>query len=1066
MKRILLILVVMAITQVYGQTKIISGTVKDAEGPISAVSISVEGASIGTQTDKDGRFRLNVPPNATIILTSVGYGQKKLELTNATNYEIVLDRQDTKLQEVVVTALGISRDKKSLGYAAQTISSDEVNTIKTGNLANSLSGKAAGVQIKRNTNLGGSTNIVIRGNTSLTGDNQALFVVDGVPVNNSNFNTPGQQQNGGGFDYGNMATDINPDDVESMTILKGAAATALYGSRAGNGAIIITTKKGARRNKVSVSVNSGVTVGSIIKSTFPTFQTSYGVGYGAVYGPNRNDFFTSSDINKDGVVEYPVTPGNTYGSYGAPFDANLMVYQWDSFDPESPNYMTKTPWVAPKNGPVTFFETPFTTSNNMSVAGSSDMGSYRISYTNLHQKGLLPNGNIQRNNVAFNGSYKLSDRLTAGISGNYANTQGKGRNETGNESGGNGGNVVSVFRRYWVTNVDVQQLKELYFKTGRNITGFTGGTIDNPYWTRYQNFETDNRKRLFGNMSLKYNILDWMNVEGRISLDTYSFLQEERRNNGTLPAPGRYIRNNVNFSESNYDLMLHINKNILPDLNLNGVVGTNIRRNDYNSIYAVTNGGLVLDGLYSLSNSKDQPAAPVERAERVGVDGYYASASFGYKNTLYVDVTGRADHSSMLPADNSTYFYPSVATSFIFSELLKSTVLSYGKLRLNYAEVGSSGQPNTLVDVLDKPTPFGSVPLYSASAAKRNSSLVPERTQSVETGVELAFFKRRVGLDVSFYQTNTKNQIMPVAVSTTSGYSSKWVNAGELQNKGVEMALHATPVKTGKFSWDVTVNWAKNKSKVVSLFDGVSNLQLGSLQGGVTINATIGQAYGTIMGTDFILLDDKKVINQTTGEFMRTSTSNNIIGNITPNWNGGFSNEFSYKNFNLSFLIDMQKGGDVFSSDISTGNRSGLYDYTAGNNELGNPIRNSLANGGGIILEGVDPTGKPNAVRTPMDNYTNALGSVKAPQAYFIFDASYIKLRELAISYNIPVKTLAKAKITGAQISLIGSNMWIIHKNLPFADPEAGASSGNLQGGQTGVLPTTRDMGINLKLNF
>ena len=1066
MNRILLLFFLFAFSQANAQNKVITGTVKGPDGPIPGVSVSVEGTGAGTQTDSNGNFRISTTPNAVLLLSYIGYESKKVKVTNLNEYTIVLDNDDKKMQEVVVTALGISREKKSLGYAAQTISGDDVSTVKTGNIVNSLSGKAAGVQIKRNTNMGGSTNIVIRGNKSLTGDNQALFVVDGVPVNNSNFNTSGQQTNGGGFDYGNMASDINPDDVESMTVLKGAAATALYGSRAANGAIIITTKKGAKRNKVIVSVNSGVTVGSIIKSTFPTFQNKYGVGYGAVYGPGANDFFTSADIDGDGVAEYPVTPSATYGSYGAAFDPNLMVYQWDAYDPESPNYMKKTPWVAPKNGPITFFETPVTSSNNLSIAGSNELGNYRLSYTNFYQKGLLPNGNIKRNNVAFNGSYKVTDKLIASVSGNYANTAGRGRNETGNESGVNGGNVVSVFRRYWVANVDVQQLKDMYFKTGRNITGFTNGTIYNPYWTRYENQQSDDRNRLFGNVGLTYNVLDWLNVEGRVSLDTYTFLQEERRNNGTLPAVGRYIRNNVNFSEVNYDLMARFNKDVLDKLNISGVIGTNIRRNEYNSIYAVTNGGLVLNGLYSLSNSKDLPAAPEERAEKIGVDGYYGAVSFGYNNMLYVDLTGRADHSSMLPAENSTYFYPSVATSFIFSQLIKSNALSYGKLRLNYAEVGSSGQPNTLNDVLEKPTPFGSAPLYSVSTAKRNASLLPERTQSIEAGLEMSFFKRRLGLDVSVFKTNTKNQIMPVAVSTATGYTSKWVNAGEVENKGLEISLTGTPLKKSNFSWDVTVNWAKNKSKVVSLFDGVNNLQLGSLQGGVTVNATIGQAYGALMGTDFIYFNGQREINQVNGEYKRTNTSNNIIGNITPDWNGGISNRFSYKNFSLSFLIDMQKGGDVFSSDISTGNRSGLYDYTAGTNELGNPIRNTLANGGGIILEGVDATGKLNTVRTPMDNYTNALGSVKAPTAYFVFDASYIKVREVSFSYNLPIKLLSKVKIAAAQLSIIGSNLWIIHKNLPFADPEAGASSGNLQGGQTGVLPTTRDLGINLKLTF
>lgn len=1048
--------------QATAQTKLINGIVKDGEGPLNGVSITVAGGLAGAQTDKNGRFQITAPSNATLIFSYQGHITQKVEVTGQANLNILLTREDKQLQEVVVTALGITREKKSLGYASQAIGAEDVSTVKTGNITNSLSGKVAGVQIKRNTNMGGSTNVVIRGNKSLTGDNQALFVVDGIPVNNSNFNTSGQQQSSGGYDYGNMATDINPDDVESVNVLKGAAATALYGSRASNGAIIITTKSGGKKGRTSIDINSGVTLGFVDKSTFPKFQDKYGVGYGAVYGVNRNDFFEERDINGDGILDKITTLA--YGSYGAPYDPNLLVYQWNSFDPESPYYLKKTPWVAPRNGPITFFETPVTTTNNLSLSGSNDRGNFRLSYTNYSQKGLLPHSLLKRNNFTVNGSFKITDKLTASVSGNFSVSDGLGRNETGNESGNNGGNVVSVFRRYWVTNVDVQELKDIYFKTKRNVTGFTGGTIDNPYWTRYENYETDKRSRLFGNMSLKYNLLSWLNAEGRVSVDTYSYLQEERRNNGTLNGVGRYIRNNVNFSETNYDLMLNFNKNLTDKLNISGVLGTNTRRNNLNSIYAVTNGGLVLDRLYSLSNSKDLPAAPAEVAERIGVDGYYGAVSFGYNSLVYLDVTGRSDHSSTLPANNSTYFYPSVATSFIFSELIKSEALSFGKLRLNYAEVGSSGTANSLVDVLNKPTPFGSVPLYSVSSVKRNPNLVPESSQSYEAGLEMSFFKRRLGIDLSLYKTNTKNQIIPVAISTTSGYSSKYVNAGEVENKGIEVALNGTPVKTSRFSWDVTVNWARNRSKVLYLFDGVENLQLGSF--GVTVNARAGQPYGTIMGTDFVYVNGQRQINQTTGEYVRTTASNNIIGNITPDWNGGVINKLNYKNISLSFLVDMQHGGDVFSADISTGNRSGLYDYTAGVNELGKPIRNSLANGGGIILKGVDASGKPNTVRTPMDNYTNALGSVKAPQAYFIYDASYVKLREVALSYRLPARLISRVRLTGAQLALVGSNVWIIHKNLPFGDPEAGQSSGNLQGNQTGVMPTTRDLGVNLKLQF
>src|SRR5690606_34568867 len=419
-----------------------------------------------------------------------------------------------------------------------------------------------------------------------------------------------------------------------------------------------------------------------------------------------------------------------------------------------------------------------------------------------------------------------------------------------------------------------------------------------------------------------------------------------------------------------------------------------IRRTHLSSIYAETNGGLVLPGLYSLSNSLNLPPAPVDNVEKVGVDGFYGLATFGYDNLIYMDLTGRFDHSSTLPADNSTYFYPSISSSFIFSNLVENNWLSFGKFRLNYAEVGSSAPANSLVDVLYKPTPFGSVPLYGTNPTKNNENLLPETTVSVEAGLEMRFFNSRIGMDLSLYKTNSKDQIIPVAISSATGYSSKFVNAGEIENKGIEIALDGAIIPTGDFQWRANVNWSKNQSMVLSLFDGATNLQLGSVSG-VTINATVGQPYGTIMGTDYIYVDGKPLINQTTGAFERTSTSNNVIGNITPDWTASITNSLTYANVDLTLLIDIQTGVHVLSNDISTGNRGGLYAWSVGLNDLGNPIRSSLADGGGILLEGVAPDGSPNTVRTAMDHYQNATGSTRAPQAYFIYDASYVKLREV-----------------------------------------------------------------------
>ncbi len=1045
----------------------ITGTVADQAGiPLLGANILIKGTSQGSQTDFDGNFSIEAEIGDVLVISYIGFRSTEVEVTGSGPISITLVEDSSQLDEVVVTAMGISREKKSLGYATQEIEGEDVNRTPTDNVVNALSGKIAGVQIKRGTNLGGSTNVVIRGSTSLTGDNQALFVVDGVPLSNSNFNTADQQNGTGGFDYGNMASDINPNDIKSINVLKGAAATALYGSRATNGAVIITTKSGAGvSQKPTVTINTSVTTGWIDKSTWPDFQYEYGTGYGAVYGSSGNSFFVDTDVDGDGVLDR-VTPATAYGSYGAPFDPNLLVYQWDSFYEGSPYYMQPTPWVAPNSKLIDFFETPVTTTTSIAVAGGSENATYRIAYTRFNQDGIMPNSKLNRDNVSINTTFDITEKLSVGGSANYILTDALGRNRTGNETGANAQNVISSMRKYWAMNVGIDELKAAYFNTGNNVDPFMGGTIDNPYWVVYENYQNDSRSRVFGNVFVKYKLADWLNVEGRVSLDTYSFIQEERNNEGTAGAVGRYSRRNINFSEENYDLMINFNKHITDKLNISGVLGTNIRRTHLSSIYAETNGGLVLPGLYSLSNSLDLPPAPIENVEKVGVDGFYGLASFGYDNLVYLDLTGRFDHSSTLPADNSTYFYPSISSSFIFSNLMENNWLSFGKLRLNYAEVGSSAPANSLVDVLYKPTPFGSVPLYGTNATKNNENLLPETTVSVEAGLEMRFLRNRVGLDLSLYKTNSKDQIIPVAVSTSTGYSSKFVNAGEIENKGIEIALDGAIIPEGDFQWRANLNWSKNQSMVLSLFDGGTNLQLGSVSG-VTINATVGEPYGTIQGTDYVYVDGKPLVNQTTGAYERTTTSNNVIGNITPDWNAGISNSFKYKNFDLSFLIDIQHGGDVHSNDIATGNRSGLFKWSTGLNDLGNPIRNSLADGGGIILDGVAPDGSKNTVRTAMNDYRNATGSTLAPRAYFIYDASYVKLREIALSYNFPkMPFMDKIGIQSLRFGLVGSNLWIIHKNLPFADPEAGLSSGNLQGSQNGVLPTTKDLGFNLQVQF
>ncbi|MFI2741217.1 SusC/RagA family TonB-linked outer membrane protein [Zhouia sp. PK063] len=1056
---------------IFAQAKTITGKVSDENNlPLPGASVAIKGTTTGTTTDFDGNFSIEAQVGQTLIFSYVGYAQQSVVVSNENTINLSL-KPDNQLEEVVVTALGISREKKSLGYATQEVTGDEVSKAKETNFVNSLSGKVAGLDIKRSNQLGGSSNVIIRGYTSLTNNNQALFVIDGVPISNDISNNSTQTSGGGGYDYGNSAMDVNPEDIASVNVLKGAAATALYGSRAANGAIIITTKKGKKGKGLGVSINSGVTIGTYDKSTFPKYQHEYGAGYGPYYD-SADGYFNLFDVDGDGTADL-TTPFTEDASFGGAFDPNLMVYQWDAFYPESDTYMQKTPWVAAKNGPEAVLKTAVSLSNSISISAGSDTGSFRVGYTQLDQEGIVPNSKIQRNSIDFNGTQNITDKFSVGVKATYTNIQGRGRYGTGYD----GNNIMQSFRQWHESNVDYEQQKEAYFRTKRNITWNYSSIdpsdpsylkpifFDNPYWTLYENYETDNRDRIFGNVNLNYEVTDWLTATARVSLDTYNDFREERTAVGSQ-AVSNYTRYNGYYQELNYDFLLTVNKNISDDLTFTGILGATKRTRKRQNITASTNGGLVVPRLYALSNSTELLTAPSEYADQLVADGYFTSLSFGYKNFLYLDLTGRVDRSSTLPKENNTYFYPSVSTGFVFSNLIKdASWLSFGKFRANYAQVGNYAPPLATTDTYASPTNF-SVPLYSVGSTKNNPDLKNETSKSYEVGLEMEFFNRRLGFDMAGYQTNSIDQILPVRISDATGYAYKYVNAGEIRNRGIELSLHGSPIKTEDFEWRINGNFSKNKNLVLSLYEDKQNFQINSFQGGVTLNATVGQPYGSIWGTNFTYKNGEKVIDPDTGRYVVDDTAQ-PIGNINPDWKAGIQNTFTYKSLSLSFLIDMQQGGDFFSLDTWYGYATGIYDITAGNNELGNPKRDPVSQGGGILLQGVNPDGSANTTRTSMSTYANALGYGYAPNALHVYDASYVKLREVTLSYQIPSKLIDKTPFNNITVSAVGRNLWIIHKNAPYTDPEAGLSAGNLsQGYQSSPYPTTKEYGLNVKLDF
>ena len=1065
----------------YSQTTATGKVVDEKGAGIAGATVLEKGSNNGTTSGADGSYSIKVKSGASLVISAIG--RESLTVAAGSGTSVSLKATTTEIEELTVsTALGIKRNKNELPFAAQVVAGEDLNRNKTGSFLNNLSGAAAGLNIQQTNTMGGSTNVVLRGNKSILSSNQALFVVDGIPYNNSTPASGSQRGGRGGYDYGNNAADINPDDIASVTVLKGPAASALYGSLGYNGVILITTKKA--KKGLGVTINSGVSFTNYDKSTFPTYQNKYGGGYGQYYEDATGYFLyrdpaTWQPVSSNGVL---VVPTSEDASYGAPFDPNLQVYQWDAFDPTSPNYKKSKPWVAATNGPSAFLQSATNFNNSIFIENSTDQGSFKLGYTRNDEQGILPNSKINKNLLTFSASHNITKDLTASASMNYSRTEGLGRYGTGYDDN----NPMSSFRQWWQVNTDVLELKDAYFRNKKNITwNWTDPTDltpiywDNIYFTRYQNFETDARNRYFGNVSLNYKLNSWLNIMGRVSIDQFDAVQEDRHQVGTVGVSS-YTRSNQTYQQVNYDLLATFERNLTKKLNLKGLAGLNIRKEQQSSIAAATNGGLVVPGIYALSNSVNTPNAPGEFFGKKEVDGVFAGLTFTYDNMLTIDGTYRRDASSTLPEGNNKYGYYGISGGFIFSNLIKEySWLSYGKIRANYGTVGNDAPYYAVSNTYNTGTAFGSANIFSSPTTSNNPNLKPEQTKSTEFGIELALFKNKVTMDVTFYDAKSFNQIIPVQVSRATGFNSSVKNSGTVQNKGVEISLGFTPVKTKDLMWKMNINYTRNRSSVLELFDDgagnkISNILLGSFQGGVTINAALGQPYGVLKGIDYqyyndptgAVRDPAMRIVGANGRYLKTTSTNNVIGDPNPDWTGSFRNLLTYKNFSFGFLIDVKQGGQVFSLDHWYGFATGLYPETAGLNDKGNPLRNSIASGGGIIREGVDATGKPNAVRVSAVNF-GAYGYRYSAPPSSIFDASYVKLREMSLGYTFPKAVVNKLKIfKDIQFTVVGRNLWIISKKLPYSDPEEFYGAGNLQGYQGNAYPSNRTISGNFKFTF
>ena len=940
------------------------------------------------------------------------------------------------IEEVVVTALGIKREKKALGYQAQEVSGTLLTDSRQTNAVSALSGNVAGVQVTAPSAMGGSTKVSIRGINSVVGNNNPLIVIDGIPLDNSNYNGASTENGGGGRDYGNASADINPDDIESVTVLKGGPASALYGSRASNGVIMYTTKK-ARSGRTEVVLNTGVTLESI--NQMIRLQNQYGGGVG--------NTLPTTVINGQ---TYNIARYNVDESWGPKYDPNLLYLPWNAFDPEFANdYLKVIPWVAPKHDVKDFFRTGITYNNSVSMSKSFENTNVRMSFSNVKTEGIIPNSELERSSLSFNMDSKLSEKLKMNGSFNYVITNGFNRPEQG--YGDN--SVFQKFFQWGQRQLDMAALRDYKMPDGRqrtwNRTSASNPTpkySDNPYWTVYENTSDDRRNRFFGNAGLTYKFNKNFYATANVYGDTYSFQVQQRVAIGSQ-AQSSYQIVQRNFTEFNYEGRLHYDAKFLDDFSINSFIGTNRRENRYSSMSGQTVGGLVVPGLYNLGNGVS-PSTVTNYEERRRVNSFFGSVSLGFRNYLFVDATLRRDDFSTV---SEGQYYPSVTGSFVFSDLLKADWLSYGKVRAGWSKTANDTGPYQLETYLDTRQPFNS-PRFSYPNTQNNPDLIPEQRTIKEIGLEASFFNRRFGFDVTYYDSVTNDLLTPVQVDPGTGVTAIYRNAGSMQNRGIEAIVNLTPLKSADFSWDVTWNFAKNNNKLLSLSGDNKILQIASAPFGLaTIQAVVGETYGQIYGTDYTYDANGNRLIDEDGYYIPSEVK--ALGSIIPKYNTGLRNTFKYKSFTLSALIDRQKGGNYYSISHMFGMYSGMLEETAANG-----IREN-----GIILPGVFADGSANDVVLSAQDYGGAhYGTVAAMN---VFDASYWKLREVTISYALP-KSLV-GPFQGITVSAFGRNLATWGLAWKGFDPEvASYTSGNIQGLEGGSAPSTRTYGMNLQFKF
>jgi len=1063
---------------VFSQKNIVKGKVTDKSGePLLGVTILIKGSTLGSSTDLDGNYELNTKEITIGILqfSYLGFETKEVKFDeNLKEIDVILEELAEQLDAIVITALGIKREKKSLSYSTQKVETEDLTEARSTNVLNALAGKASGVQIVSSSTPTGTTRVVIRGLTSITGDNQPLYVIDGVPLDSNPGDAGVSVWNGGDdLDLGSPLSTINPDDIASLQVLKGANASALYGSRASNGVVLITTKQANKKDKAKIRVN--------INSNFSVTSNREYPYYQYVYGAGDNGRTVTGGRPVDTETGLPIV-GGFRRAYGMPF-LGQQVLDYNG---------TVGPYAANTNNVKELYKVGTVSTNTFAFSKAGKKNTIRFSYANTLGDHVIDRmEKINRNNVALRFSSDILKNLKLNTSLRYVNQR------VTNRLYQNGSNRNPASNYIWMLpNMSKANLNP--YKDENNDAFNYQGEFNNPYWNIYENTNQDELNRVVANLTLDWKIIEGLSLRSRINGSVNKVDRFEFNNLGAAFDPnGLYREVKVNRKNWNYEAILNYTTRI-NDISLVTLLGVNKfdLRTSGERITAIS---ILERDIFDISNG-DEFSPTVYLPNNKTINSVFSSLSIGLKDTYYVDITGRNDWSSTLPLDNNSYFYPSIGATTIFTNLLpSSSFLNYGKIRASFAQVGSDTSFDRIANNYIEGGNYNDTQWFALQSQRNNPDLKPELTNSKELGLELEFFNKKITLDATIYQSSTNDQIIPVRVTPTSGFISKFINAGEIENKGIELFL-STKIFDKQFKWKTDVNWSKNESNVLSLSPGTDRLLLRNWFN-VGVFAEVGEPFGNIRGNT--QAKDPETGTPLVFPNGRARWENDqLLGNAQPDWIGSIRNAFSFKGFSLNVLVDVRMGGELFSATMVKSNNYGVHAETLtgredylfstlvlgeNNNErsgrglFGNSYGDSQRVKGrtyeGSALGVQDDNGNWVAQRDSEGNivYSNIWLS---PQLYgfdgindqsrFVYDASFVKIREVVFGYTFRGRILQKLKnIKHLKLSIVGRDLWTIFRNTPQGlDPEAGTTSGNGQGIEFGSFLPTRTVGVNLNISF